>query len=61
MIEAVAGRKAARVWNRQKTGGVKRLVADVAMAREYLGFQPGRSLDEALQLTLELDPRFGKD
>jgi UDP-glucose 4-epimerase len=61
MIEAVAGRKAARVWNRQKTGGVKRLVADIAMAREYLGFQPSRSLAEALRLTLELDPRFGTD
>jgi len=59
LIEAVAGRKAARVWNRQKTGGVKRLVADIAMAREYLGFRPSRSLDEALRLTLEMDPRFG--
>jgi len=59
LIEAVAGRKAARVWNRQKTGGVKRLVADIAMAREYLGFRPSRSLADALRLTLEMDPRFG--
>ncbi len=61
LIEAVTGRKAERVWNRQKTGGVKRLVADIAMAREYLGFQPSRSLDEALRLTLKLDPRFGTE
>lgn len=61
LIEVVTGRKAERVWNRQKTGGVKRLVADIAMAREYLGFQPSRSLDEALRLTLKLDPRFGTE
>lgn len=61
LIEVVTGRTAEKVWNRQKTGGVKRLVADIAMAREYLGFQPSRSLDEALRLTMKLDPRFGKE
>jgi UDP-glucose 4-epimerase len=58
-IEKVTGRRAARVWNREKTGGVSRLVADITMAREHLGFQPSISLEDALRLTLELDPRFG--
>jgi len=61
MIEQVSGQKAARVWNREKTGGVRRLVADIAMAREYLGFQPKTSLKEAICQTIDIDPRFGKN
>ncbi|MFN2187749.1 MAG: NAD-dependent epimerase/dehydratase family protein [Candidatus Promineifilaceae bacterium] len=57
-IEAVTGRNAARVWNRQKKGGVQRLVADIAMASEYLGFRPKKQLDEGLLLTINQDPRF---
>lgn len=60
MIEKVTGRRAERVWNREKTGGVSRLVADIAMAREYLGFQPTTSFEDALRLTLDIDPRFGQ-
>ncbi|MGB3713091.1 MAG: NAD-dependent epimerase/dehydratase family protein [Candidatus Promineifilaceae bacterium] len=60
MIEKVTGRRAERVWNREKTGGVSRLVADIAMAREYLGFQPNTSFEDALRLTLDIDPRFGQ-
>ena len=58
LIEAVVGRKAQRVWNRQKTGGVRRLVADIAMAEEYLGFKPKRGLEDGLSLTLDQDSRF---
>jgi UDP-glucose 4-epimerase len=60
MIEKVTGRRADRVWNREKTGGVSRLVADISMAREYLGFQPSSSFEDALRLTLDIDPRFGQ-
>jgi UDP-glucose 4-epimerase len=59
MIEKITGGRTERVWNREKTGGVSRLVADISMAREYLGFQPSSSFEEALRLTLDIDPRFG--
>jgi UDP-glucose 4-epimerase len=58
IIEKVSGQKAVRVWNRDKTGGVKRLVADIALASEYLGFQPRTSLKEAIRRTIDTDPRF---
>jgi len=38
--------------------GVSRMCADLAMAREKLGYQPRISLPEGLRLTLERDPRF---
>ncbi len=60
MIEKVTGHRATRVWNREKTGGVSRLVADIGMAKELLGFQPDTSLEDALRLTQDIDPRFGQ-
>jgi UDP-glucose 4-epimerase len=60
MIEKVTRRRTERVWNREKTGGVSRLVADISMAREYLGFQPSSSLEDALGHILDIDPRFGQ-
>ncbi|HET6445113.1 MAG TPA: NAD-dependent epimerase/dehydratase family protein [candidate division Zixibacteria bacterium] len=61
MIEKVSGRKARRVWNREKTGGVRRLVADIAMAKEHLDFRPKTPLVDALRRTIELDPRFSQN
>jgi UDP-glucose 4-epimerase len=61
LIESAAERKAHRVWNRENTGGVRRLVADIAMAQEYLGFEPKTKLEDGLRLTLQNDPRFGRE
>jgi UDP-glucose 4-epimerase len=59
-IEQVTGRSANRIWNRDKTGGVRRLVANVGHARELLGFKPQVTLAEGLRHILESDPRFGR-
>ncbi len=57
-IQAATGHSINRVWNREKTGGVQRLVADISQARELLGFRPKISLDDGLQKMLARDPRF---
>lgn len=60
-IEAATGRSVNRVRNREKSGGVRRLVADISQAREWLGFRPNVSLDEGLQKMLAKDARFQVD
>jgi UDP-glucose 4-epimerase len=41
-----------------KDGGVPRLVADLTLAQEKLGFRPRFSLEEGLRRLLALDPRL---
>jgi UDP-glucose 4-epimerase len=57
-IEAATGQAVNRVWNQEKSGGVRRLVADISQARELLGFRPKISLAEGLQKMLVEDGRF---
>lgn len=57
-IEKITNREAALVWNREKSGGVERLVADITLAQESLNYSPKVSLPEGLKLTLSIDPRF---
>lgn len=57
-IEICTNRAALRVWNREKSGGVKRLVADISRAEELLGFHPQVNLSEGLSHILREDPRF---
>ncbi|MFZ0547274.1 MAG: NAD-dependent epimerase/dehydratase family protein [Candidatus Promineifilaceae bacterium] len=57
-IEKATNRSVNRVWNQEKSGGVRRLVADISQARKLLGFRPKVSLDEGLQRMLSEDPRF---
>jgi UDP-glucose 4-epimerase len=44
--------------NQTQSAGVSRLVADVGLARELLGWTPRTDLDDGLRCTLERDPRF---
>lgn len=57
-IERVIDRPVHRLYNSEQTVGVRRLVGDIARAREILGFAPTVSLPEGLRLMLQLDPRF---
>ena len=57
-IEYVAGQRARLIRNREKSGGVRRLVADISQAQALLGFQPRVTLAEGLGLMLAEDPRF---
>jgi UDP-glucose 4-epimerase len=57
-VVRVSGRQAHILHNQTQSGGVSRLVADVRLARELLGWTPRVALDDGLRLTLERDPRF---
>jgi UDP-glucose 4-epimerase len=60
-VVRVAGKRANVLHNLAQPGGVSRLVADVHLARQLLGWAPGTDLDQGLRLTLERDPRFHRD
>jgi UDP-glucose 4-epimerase len=57
-VVRVTDKQASILYNPSVSGGVSRLVADVRLARELLGWAPHTSLEEGLRLTLERDPRF---
>jgi UDP-glucose 4-epimerase len=46
------------IYNAQTSGGVSRMAADIACAREKLNFRPSIKLRDGLRLTLQRDPRF---
>jgi UDP-glucose 4-epimerase len=54
----VTGNQASILHNKGQSGGVSRLVADVSLASQLLGWRPSTSLEQGLRLTLERDPRF---
>ncbi len=57
-IEKVNGRSVNRIHNKEKSGGVSRLVADISRARALLGYRPMVSLKKGIKLTLKQDERF---
>jgi UDP-glucose 4-epimerase len=57
-VEAAVGHEVPQVANREKGGGVRRLVADISRAEALLGFRPRVSLADGLRATLAEDPRF---
>lgn len=57
-IATVTGRELHTLYNRQESGGVSRLVADISLAREKLGFMPRVSLRDGLRRILREDSRF---
>ena len=59
-IEKVTGKSAHCLYNEAEGGGVNRLVADIALAREKLGFQPRVELEDGLRQVLREDPQFKK-
>lgn len=58
MMEKISGRRANRVHNLEKSGGVRQLVADIGQASQLLGFRPRVSLKDGLERMLAEDPRF---
>jgi UDP-glucose 4-epimerase len=57
-IERVTGRTAHRLYNEEQSGGVSRLVSDVALAREKLRFSPKVDLESGLRGVLAKDVQF---
>lgn len=59
-IGQVTGRTLHILRSATESGGVSRLVADVSLAREKLGFRPRISLEEGLRLVLAGDAQFAR-
>ncbi|HEY52404.1 MAG TPA: NAD-dependent epimerase/dehydratase family protein [Caldilineae bacterium] len=59
-IEKVSGRRAHVLRNEERSGGVKRLVADLEKARKLLDYQPEVTLLDGLERMVRQDPRFRK-
>jgi len=57
-IARLTGRELHTLYNRQESGGVSRLVADISLARQKLGWSPRVGLREGLRRVLEEDVRF---
>ena len=57
-IGKVTGRSLHILHSSAESGGVSRLVADIRLAREKLGFRPRVSLQEGLRRVLTEDPQF---
>lgn len=57
-IEATTGLSAHVIYNRERSGGVARLLADIDKARALLGYEPKVSLTEGLLRTIRFDKRF---
>jgi UDP-glucose 4-epimerase len=57
-VARVSGKQVSVLHNQGHEGGVSRLVADVGLAQDLLGWTPRSELEEGLRLTLERDPRF---
>jgi UDP-glucose 4-epimerase len=57
-ITSLTGHRANILHNREHSSGVSRLVADVRLARQTLGWEPRIDLVEGLRRTIERDPRF---
>lgn len=57
-VARVTGKRANVLHNQGQPGGVSRLVADVRLAEQLLGWTPRTNLEEGLRLTLERDLRF---
>jgi len=61
LVEKVAqatGREVSSLHSSAQSGGVSRLVADIRLAREKLGYGPKVDLDRGLRFLLARDPRF---
>lgn len=59
-IEGVLGESVHRLHSGDEKAGVSRLVADITLAREVLGYVPRVSICEGLRLTMARDPRFAR-
>jgi UDP-glucose 4-epimerase len=57
-MEKVTGKSVNQLNNREKTGGVPRLVADISRAQDLLDFQPTIGLSDGLKRMVVEDTRF---
>jgi UDP-glucose 4-epimerase len=58
LVARVTGKRISILHNQAQSGGVSRLVADVSLASDLLGWTPRNDLEAGLRRTLKGDPRF---
>jgi UDP-glucose 4-epimerase len=58
LIGATVGEKASVLYNRESSGGIRRLVADLSKAKALLGYRPSTKLADGLRKLVEQDSRF---
>ncbi len=58
VVGEVVGRRLDPLYNRDRSGGVQRMCADLGRARRLLGFEPKVDLHEGLRCTVAYDSRF---
>lgn len=61
LVGQVTGKKLNLLHNKEKTGGVQRLVADISRARRLLDWEPQVSLAQGLSYMLAHDERFRQE
>ena len=57
VLEVTGGRPEV-IYNSKTSGGVSRMMADLTLAQEKLGYHPSIRLENGLRLTLQRDSRF---
>ncbi len=57
-LEQVSGKSVSVIHNKDQSGGVSRVCADIALARRLLDFEPQVGLEEGLRKTIEQDSQF---
>lgn len=60
-IAAIAKTSANVLYNREASGGIARLVADIRVARDLLNFRPRTRLETGLRTLLASDPRMTRN
>lgn len=60
-VERVVGQPVSVIHNKDQSGGVSRLCADITLARRLLGFEPRVELEDGMRKIVKLDPRFQLD
>ncbi|HEY62399.1 MAG TPA: NAD-dependent epimerase/dehydratase family protein [Anaerolineae bacterium] len=58
IIQQITQTNAEIIYNPRTNPGVARMCADISFAKEKLGFEPSKTLEEGLRLTLERDPHI---
>lgn len=57
-IESIVRSKANVLYNREASGGIRRLVADISRARALLKYRPRTQLDAGLRALIQTDPKI---
>jgi UDP-glucose 4-epimerase len=58
LIAQAVGEKASVLYNRESSGGIRRLVADLSKAKQLLDYEPSTYLADGLRKLVEQEPRI---